>query len=196
MTKEFRVEVRVKNNLLYRAIEAAGFDSVAAFSRFSGIQQTTIGEYLNLRQPPIGARGWRQPALKMAFALKCLPEDLFPADYMHKAIEQHKVVREYSADEIAGVMKIAQETPEQLMIQQDAVNTLQSALDTLPPRRREVLVMRYGLDGGKEHTLDELAKHFGVGSERIRQIELSGIRQLKHPSRGLSGAMLNALRGG
>lgn len=56
-------------------------------------------------------------------------------------------------------------------------------LDTLSPREREVISMRYGLLDGTFYTLDELSERFQVTRERIRQIEQKSIRKLKHPSR-------------
>ncbi|MEK9178966.1 MAG: sigma-70 family RNA polymerase sigma factor, partial [Patescibacteria group bacterium] len=56
-------------------------------------------------------------------------------------------------------------------------------LDTLTPRERKVLVLRYGLEDGKPRTLEEVGRQFNVTRERIRQIEAKAIRKLKHPSR-------------
>lgn len=56
-------------------------------------------------------------------------------------------------------------------------------LETLSPRERKVLVMRFGLDDGKPKTLEEVGKEFKVTRERIRQIEAKAIRKLKHPTR-------------
>lgn len=56
-------------------------------------------------------------------------------------------------------------------------------LDTLSPRERKVLLMRFGLEDGKSKTLEEVGKEFKVTRERIRQIEAKAIRKLKHPTR-------------
>ncbi|PJE63207.1 RNA polymerase subunit sigma [Candidatus Roizmanbacteria bacterium CG10_big_fil_rev_8_21_14_0_10_39_6] len=56
-------------------------------------------------------------------------------------------------------------------------------LDTLTPRERRVLVLRYGLEDGKPRTLEEVGRQFNVTRERIRQIEAKAVRKLKHPSR-------------
>jgi RNA polymerase primary sigma factor len=56
-------------------------------------------------------------------------------------------------------------------------------LDTLSPRERRVLQLRFGLLEGHERTLEEVGKRFGVTRERIRQIEAKALRKLRHPSR-------------
>jgi RNA polymerase primary sigma factor len=60
---------------------------------------------------------------------------------------------------------------------------LRGALGILNDREREVLELRFGLKDGKEHTLEEVGRHFGVTRERIRQIEAKALRKLRHPNR-------------
>ncbi|NMB84215.1 RNA polymerase sigma factor RpoD [Candidatus Roizmanbacteria bacterium] len=62
----------------------------------------------------------------------------------------------------------------------DALNTV---LETLSPREKKVLIMRFGLEDGKPKTLEEVGREFKVTRERIRQIEAKAIRKLKHPTR-------------
>ena len=56
-------------------------------------------------------------------------------------------------------------------------------LHTLSDREAKVLKMRFGLDGYRPMTLEEVGREFGVTRERIRQIEAKALRKLKHPSR-------------
>jgi RNA polymerase sigma factor (sigma-70 family) len=56
-------------------------------------------------------------------------------------------------------------------------------LNTLTPREERVLKMRFGLEDGTEHTLEEVGQIFAVTRERIRQIEAKALRKLRHPSR-------------
>ena len=56
-------------------------------------------------------------------------------------------------------------------------------LHTLSAREEKVVRMRFGLEDGLEHTLEEVARSFAVTSERIRQIEAKALRKLRHPSR-------------
>lgn len=56
-------------------------------------------------------------------------------------------------------------------------------LDTLTPREKRVLELRFGIKDGKARTLEEVGREFDVTRERIRQIEAKALRKLKHPSR-------------
>jgi RNA polymerase primary sigma factor len=60
---------------------------------------------------------------------------------------------------------------------------VEDLLDTLAPRERRVLQLRFGLRDGHERTLEEVGKRFGVTRERIRQIEARALRKLRQPSR-------------
>jgi RNA polymerase primary sigma factor len=60
---------------------------------------------------------------------------------------------------------------------------VEDILDTLTPRERRVLQLRFGLIDGHQRTLEEVGKRFGVTRERIRQIEAKALRKLRHPSR-------------
>lgn len=60
---------------------------------------------------------------------------------------------------------------------------INSVLNTLPVREQKVIRMRFGLDDGYAHTLEEVGYVFQVTRERIRQIEAKALRRLRHPSR-------------
>ena len=60
---------------------------------------------------------------------------------------------------------------------------LEEMLADLGEREREVLRLRFGLEDGHAHTLEDVGKRFGVTRERIRQIEAKALRKLRHPSR-------------
>ncbi|HEY7380201.1 MAG TPA: sigma-70 family RNA polymerase sigma factor [Gaiella sp.] len=77
-------------------------------------------------------------------------------------------------DFVAGEEPLPEETVELHLRSQ----TLHHALQALPPRERELLVMRYGLDGGEPKTLEEIGRKLGLTRERVRQIELDSLRRL------------------
>ena len=60
---------------------------------------------------------------------------------------------------------------------------LMEVLDTLTPREKKVLELRFGIVDGRTRTLEEVGKEFNVTRERIRQIEAKALRKLRHPSR-------------
>ncbi len=60
---------------------------------------------------------------------------------------------------------------------------VEEVLETLTERERQVLYMRYGLDDGRNRTLEDVGKQVGVTRERIRQIEAKALRKLRHPDR-------------
>lgn len=75
------------------------------------------------------------------------------------------------------------ETPEDRVSKNLLLEDLEGVLDTLSPRERDVLRLRYGLDDGRMKTLEEIGQIFNVTRERIRQIEAKALRKLRHPNR-------------
>jgi RNA polymerase primary sigma factor len=75
------------------------------------------------------------------------------------------------------------ETPEDQVSKNLLREDLESVLDTLSARERDVLRLRYGLDDGRMKTLEEIGQIFNVTRERIRQIEAKALRKLRHPNR-------------
>ncbi len=89
--------------------------------------------------------------------------------------EEDSHLGDFIADQ--GLQPDEQATRELLKLHLDEV------LDSLSPREKRVLQLRFGLEDGKQRTLEEVGKEFGVTRERIRQIEAKAIRKLKHPTR-------------
>ena len=73
--------------------------------------------------------------------------------------------------------------PAESTIAFDLRRQTESVLETLSPKEREVIRMRFGLNDGAEPTLAELGEKFSLTRERIRQIEAAALRKLREPSR-------------
>jgi RNA polymerase primary sigma factor len=76
-------------------------------------------------------------------------------------------------------------SPVEATLKQDLTARLQRLLDILTPRERRVIVLRFGLEGEGEHTLEEIGKQFDLSRERIRQIEQVAMEKLRGVSRRL-----------
>lgn len=72
-------------------------------------------------------------------------------------------------------------TPHELAAHSMLKRHMDDAMQVLSPRERQVLRLRYGLSGGREHTLGEIADQLGVTSERVRQIESAALSKLRQP---------------
>jgi RNA polymerase primary sigma factor len=76
-------------------------------------------------------------------------------------------------------------SPAEAVINVDRKDQTANMLRTLTQREEKIIKMRYGLEDGLEHTLEEVGQCFAVTRERIRQIEAKALRKLRHPSRSL-----------
>jgi RNA polymerase primary sigma factor len=74
-------------------------------------------------------------------------------------------------------------SPSEAVINLNLREQTAEVLKSLSPREERIIKMRFGLQDGSEHTLEEVGQQFAVTRERIRQIEAKALRKLKHPSR-------------
>jgi hypothetical protein len=198
MPKSLRVEMRLRNNVLWHAI----FDkwpTVAAFCKKYGFYQTTVGGFLNLTKSPKAHSGghgvesltwsqakWTKAATALARVFKIHPDDLFPE-------RLYRLEKVRAAFEVEPPMlpmgHEALQIPAECGPSEDVVagremrDALRALVGSLSLREARVLNMRYGLDGGGEHCLHEVGAAIGVTQERVRQIEAKALRRLRHPSK-------------
>jgi RNA polymerase primary sigma factor len=74
-------------------------------------------------------------------------------------------------------------SPAEAVVSVNLTQRTEHVLRTLSPREEKIIKMRFGLEDGSEHTLEEVGRSFHVTRERIRQIEAKALRKLRHPSR-------------
>jgi hypothetical protein len=188
--KDLRLELRIKNNHLYSAIMPR-YASVAEFCREHHFSGYSVGTYINLKRSPLTVRRTPHKApvsgmfigaypMRIAKALGVNFLDIFPS-ILHES-RQNKFVAEVDAQEFLPYDDM-QYVP--LLEEPNKVkdySSLYAALETLPESERDVIVDRFGL---ADHplTLDQVAAKRGVTRERVRQIEMKGLRLLRHPQR-------------
>ncbi len=186
--KDYRLEVKVKNNIFYKTMIKNKYYSLAELSRASGVSQNELSKIMNLKMSVYkvskeGHEEMRPAYQKLCDFFYCEPEDLSPLAHLYDALYKNKTIKEIDIGEMETVLLDRQQTPDKLIEQQDLQKTISKALCGLTPREERVLRMRFGLDGSEPMTLEEVGKAFGVTSARIRSIEGKAIHKLKHPYR-------------
>jgi RNA polymerase sigma factor (sigma-70 family) len=183
-TKDYLIEIRVKNNHLLKKIKACGYDSVAEFARAVGVTPGAVGKYVLLKEPAVDRWGkWRASVEKMAEALKCLPEDLFPPQHIDKALKTSKATVEAGIEEVAVFLTGGEDTARTALehiTREEALDCISESLTNLTPREERVLRLRFGI-GYPERTLNEAGEMLNMTGSRVRQIEAKALRKLRHP---------------
>jgi RNA polymerase primary sigma factor len=142
------------------------------------VMEIQASEIDGRRLDPILYRKWRQAAAKIRDILK-ISQDPMSLERPVGADDDATQLGDFIEDK--SVVEPVDAASKELLREQ-----VRSVLSFLNERERSVLEMRFGLNDGKDHTLEEVGKQFGVTRERIRQIEAKALRKLRHPSRSKS----------
>lgn len=84
---------------------------------------------------------------------------------------------------LSDIIESQDESPEDRVESSLLRDDLEHVVNSLTPRERDIVRMRYGLDDGRAKTLEEIGRVFAVTKERVRQIETKALRKLRHPYR-------------
>jgi len=107
------------------------------------------------------------------------------SDELKKVYYTHGYLRDEDMPELPCPPRDYQEwvDPEEELFKKEMVDVVEEVLDTLTPRSKKVLCLRFGIGLAQDYTLEEVGVRFDVTRERIRQIEAKALRLMKHPSR-------------
>lgn len=189
----YRVKITVRNNLLLTAMEQAGYKFVAEFAREIGHSASRLGDLIALREAPIKKDGsFSDMAKKIMEVLGAAPSDLWTPEQLNMRLEKNTWEDKYTTDTVKAILgsNVAQlegavykdvEKPEEQLDKKELKSMLENGLAKLTPREKKVLIFRFGLDDGKEYTLEEVAEIINVTRERVRQIEAKALRKMRHP---------------
>ena len=185
--KDYRIEIKVKNNRLLTKMEAAGYPSVAKLAEAIGVGRGIIDRIVKMKSAALDDEGYYRPeALRVADFLNCTPYDIYPPAQMRGTMKENTAQITANANEVDSLtssLRTLAFSPERKMILDEAKRALKNVLMTLTPREQRILDLRFGLTYGEEKTLDEVGAMFGVHRERIRQIESKALRKMRHPSK-------------
>lgn len=98
-----------------------------------------------------------------------------------KGISLTQQVNEEDTRELESLIEVPQVDPvEHSMIRESMIEQIGEVLQELDPREREVISLRFGLDGGEARTLKEVGDQLNISRERVRQIEAKAKQKLRH----------------
>ena len=187
---EYRVKVSVRNNLILKAIEDQGHESIKHFCEVYDLKAIDVRNVINFLRRPMQPNGeFCKTANKLMEALGAAPTDLWTVEQLELGLTRNSVQREIgqkALDSLLGMENgemIAIESPDESVLNKEKNLAVLDVVSSLTLREQKVLQLRFGLYGEEEHTLEETGKIIDVTRERVRQIEVKAIRKLRHPSR-------------
>lgn len=187
MSNEYRVDIKVRNNLILSRIEKAGYRSIPEFCRAENVPYHGLINIINMTLPVLRKDGkWQKTALKAADALQCSPENLFSEAQMNAVLKSNKRSVQVNEAEMKFMLEVDEnkKLPEQLYLEGQRNTAIENVLKLLTPREQKVIEMRFGLgEYMTDHTLDQVGEHLGISGNRIRQIEQKALRKLRSPHR-------------
>jgi RNA polymerase sigma factor (sigma-70 family) len=170
---EYRIEVKVKNNLILKRIEQAGYKTIGEFCRKN-----------NLRQGCLQNSQFTKIITKISEILNCAPDDLFSDTQIHTELKTNKRAIEVGEAEMKFMLENQgqkEKMLEDVIHDEQLTNTIESALSRLSPREKDIIEMRLGLNTNV-CLYTEIAKKYDITPSRVREIERIALRKLRHRS--------------
>lgn len=188
MTKDYRVEIKIRNNLLLEKIERAGYKNVAEFAKAISIPYSVISDFITMKKAPINkfTNTYSPRFMEIVDFLDCMPEDIFPKSRMSAPLKSNYI--SFKGDEgdvknlTASMASIAID-PEKKMIVDEARRTIHDSLYALTPKEHRILTLLFGLDGNEPKTLEQVSEEFNLTRQMIRIIQNKALKKLKHPAK-------------
>lgn len=178
--KDYRIEVKIKNNLLWQAMQSKGIKNAAHLSRETGVAQALVGRYLNLVEKVYDRQGnYKQSFQKICDYFNMMPVELYPEERMVEPLANNKRVMEANASELLQLGSRELDPTEVIRLEQRA-EAAHKLLDLLSEREALVVNLRSGMDGDP-HTLEEIGAAIGKSRERVRQIYDKAMRKMRRP---------------
>ena len=187
--EEYRLDIKVKNNIILRKIEQAGYKTLGEFCRINGIMKyvSHLGSIINMKDSPLQSDGqFKKCIIRAGELLGCDPLDFFTDTQLNTILKTNKRSLQVNEAEMRFMLENNNKVKllEDVVLEDQKEKAVNDALNTLTIKEKQVLEMRIGLgELGHEHTLDEIANHFCSSKERIRQIEAKALRKMRHPIR-------------
>ena len=187
--KDYRIELKVKNNLLWQAMQFKGIKNAAHLSREVNLAPQVIGRYLNLTENVYDREGnYKKNFQKICDYFNMMPCELYPEERMNDPLIKNKGAIEVSQTELKTLSGVESD-PVALIHQDQVQDAVRNLIGLLTPRDAKAVKMRAGIDD-REHTFEEIGDELGVGKNRARQIYDTALRRMRYSER-LEAAGIN-----
>ena len=150
---EYNVKVTVRNNLILKCIKDFGYTNLNKFAKATGTSITGLYSLVNLMEPPIGVKGeFSKSAKELMEVLGACPSELWTDEQLTLRLDSNRTERVISKEALQITLQssarslIGLDYPEQKMVEEDMAKVMKDKLDSLTPRQRKVLQLRFGLD--------------------------------------------------
>ena len=176
--KDYRLDIRVRNANILRAMKAAGIESASELAKRTGFSPSEVGLLINLRKSPRCANGdLRKSVMRICEVLNSTPQELF-CDAQNEPLSTNRAWVDVAAEHAFALAN------RHTAIEHDdglapAVN---AAMQTLTTREADIIRRHLGWDG-EPQTLTEIGAAWDISGGRARQIAQHALRKLRHPSR-------------
>lgn len=186
--EEYRIDLKIRNNIILKKIEEAGYKTIGEFCRLNNCMKFVprISDIVNMKLSPINKDGnFNSSIIKVSEIIGCAPDDLFTDTQLHTELKTNKRSIQVNEAEMRFMLdKPDQKLLEDRCLEEQRDNAIDKLLETITLRERRIIEMRMGLgEYDREHTLKEIGEYYGVTGEVIRQIEVRALRKMRHPSR-------------
>ena len=192
---EFRLELKIRNALILRRMEAVGIRSLQELATLAGLDKSgyhNLTRIVALKLSVVKGSTWRPELVAVSRVLECSPGDLVSQAIVDRDIGLSSTAAvDLPAESVVPLIGLlrrqlrsgSESAPDSKLLVRECREEVAAQLATLKPSEQQVLRLRFGLEGEDEHTLAEVARVRGVTPERIRQIESMALRKLRHPKR-------------
>lgn len=179
---EYRVEVKIRNNLILDRIEECGFKTVGEFCANHKVSTALIYGLVNMKEPIFRKTGDPTTGVQQLCDIFCCSiEDIFTPQQICTQLNTNKKTYKLQEAELNYFIENNQEIKSlEEMVDDDLKNNhIHEAIDKLTPIEKRVIKMRFGI-GEDPKTLKECGDIAGVCGQRIRDIEGKALRKLRN----------------
>ena len=182
MVKDYHITVTVKNNTLLTVMRNQGFETAVSLARVANVHGGYIGQMLRLEISAINRKTgeFKPNILRVARALRTLPEELFPSQHLEKPLSRHKA--SFCLDRCGVENLITNQTPESLIELKETKKIINLELANLKERTKAMVEHRFGLNGHSPKTYDQCGALFNISGTRVKQLIFQALGTLKKTS--------------